>query len=150
MKHLAILCLLLLNTIPLIGQSGKAEKLLWLEGRWDRVDVKGNAQAFEIWETGSDKQLTGIGVMLDDKDTVFVEHLKITRRRGSLYYVAEVSENAEPTYFKITSMSNNSFVSENEAHDFPKKIVYSLENDLLTVIISGNSMSRKFIFKKED
>ena len=123
---------------------------MWLEGRWDRTDVKGNAQAFEIWETGSENELIGLGVMLDDKDTVFVERLKITRRRGNLYYVAEVAENAEPTYFKITSVGNNSFVCENEAHDFPKKIAYSLDSDILTVVISGNSMSRKFIFKKED
>ena len=46
---------------------------MWLEGRWDRTDVKGNAQAFEIWETGSENELIGLGVMLDDKDTVLLK-----------------------------------------------------------------------------
>ncbi|MBV6641058.1 MAG: hypothetical protein KI791_10075 [Cyclobacteriaceae bacterium] len=144
-------CLLLFFvSMSLFGQTKKAEKLLWLEGRWDRTDVQGNAQAFETWSIGPGDDLMGLGVMLDDTDTVFVERLTITKRRGNLYYVAEVAQNAEPTYFKITSIGNNSFVCENEAHDFPKKISYSLDSDILTVVISGNSRSRKFIFKKED
>ncbi len=123
---------------------------MWLEGRWDRTDVLGDAQAFETWETAQNNDLVGLGVMLDGRDTVFVERLTITRRKGNLYYIAEVAQNAEPTYFKITSIGNNSFVCENEAHDFPKKIAYSLDSNILTVVISGNSRSRKFIFKKED
>ncbi|MEQ8338733.1 MAG: DUF6265 family protein [Cyclobacteriaceae bacterium] len=149
MKSISLLIFLLVAA-SLSGQSKKAEKLMWLEGRWDRTDIKGTAQAFEIWETGVNDEMTGIGVMLDDKDTVFVERLTISRRRGNLYYIAEVAANAEPTYFKITSIGNNSFVCENEAHDFPKMISYSLDSDILTVVISGNSRSRKFIFKKED
>ncbi len=140
----------LLVSISLFAQSKKAEKLMWLEGRWDRTDVQGDAQAFETWETAQNNDLVGLGVMLDGRDTVFVERLTITRRKGNLYYIAEVAQNAEPTYFKITSIGNNSFVCENEAHDFPKKIAYSLDSDILTVVISGNSRSRKFIFKKED
>lgn len=150
MKKPLFLLLLSLTMTSLFAQIKQADKISWLEGRWNRVDVEGPAQAFEMWEFDSEKELKGLGVMLDNKDTIFVERLKITRTKGSLYYIAEVAANAEPTYFKITDLGSNSFICENEGHDFPKKIAYSLEENLLTVVISGNSRSRSFIFKKED
>ncbi|XOV93016.1 MAG: DUF6265 family protein [Bacteroidota bacterium] len=146
----SLFTLLFLWMVSAFGQIKQTEQLNWLEGRWDRVDVQGDAQAFELWGMGSGKELKGIGVMLDNKDTVFVERLSITRTRGGLYYITEVAHNAKPTYFKITDIGKESFICENEGHDFPKKIAYSLENGRLTVIISGNSRSMSFIFKKED
>ncbi len=137
--------------LSLIGYSQRndPQKLNWLEGKWNRVDVQGDAQAFEKWESNSET-LTGIGVMLSEGDTVFVERLSISKGKRGLVYTTRVTQTAEPTTFRITRAGSNGFMCENEGQDFPKKIAYQLNGGLLTVTVSGNSRSRKFIFRKED
>ena len=68
---------------------------------------------------------------------------------GKFYYVAEVSHNPDPTYFEMTSISDNGFICENPDHDFPKKITYKLENGVLIATISGNGKEIAFVFKRE-
>lgn len=134
---------------PSVILAQRLDKLKWLEGKWNRKDVSGTAQAFEEWHVDN-SELKGLGVMLDDGDTVFVERLTIKKRLTNLFYITEVAHNKEPTNFKITSISNDSFICENETDDFPKRIAYYLDNKTLTVTISGNSRSRNFVFIKED
>lgn len=148
MKVLVILILTLV-CFPIQAQD-KAAKLDWLIGKWNRTDVKGDARAFEQWTSSGENYYAGLGVMLEGKDTVFMEKLSINEKEGKLYYVAEVAHNADPTFFEITSIGKTSFTCKNETHDFPKKISYQMENNLLTVTISGNSRSMDFIFLKED
>lgn len=109
--------------------------------------MKEGQSAFESWEV-TKKTLTGIGVTLRGVDTVFMESLSIIEKDQNLYYVANVSENASPTLFKITSISKRGFVSENPQHDFPKKIEYLLDGETLTATISGDGKAIPFVFKK--
>ena len=70
------------------------------------------------------------------KDTVFVEKLRIIAREGDLFYVADVPENQKPVYFKLTEVTDRSFVCENPDHDFPKKIAYLFDGKSLKAAIS--------------
>lgn len=126
------------------GKSG-LEKLAWLEGTWDRQGMRGEEKGFEHWvmEAG---ELRGQGVTMRGADTVFVEKLSVVMRDGAAYYVAEVPQNPEPTYFKITEMTESGFVSENPDHDFPKKIAYMLEGNRLRAVISGDGKEMAFEF----
>lgn len=109
-----------------------------------------NQTGFEEWER-ENGYLTGLGVTIQQGDTVFVEKLSIEIKDHDLYYVADVNPNVEPTYFKIFEISETGFVSENPDHDFPKKIEYQLLGDgELNVIISGDGRSVPFMFKKMD
>ncbi|MEQ8904971.1 DUF6265 family protein [Ekhidna sp.] len=130
-----------------IGFSQSLKDFKWLEGKWERHNVKPGTTAFEVWEKTKDGY-EGIGVSMKGSDTTFVEKLKIEEKEGSIYYVADVSSNAAPTYFKITSYSKSGFVSENPEHDFPKKIEYMLEGDRMTAIISAGEQKMGFVFEK--
>lgn len=124
-------------------------KLNWLEGTWKKVNGKPNRSGYEKWERLTPSSMKGIGVTLQEKDTVFLEKLELAVKDNAIYYVADVAENKESTWFKITSIGNNGFTCENNEHDFPKKIVYEITGRKLKVITSGNGRSINFLFEKE-
>lgn len=130
------------------GQSFKDFK--WMTGTWGRQNTKLGSSAFESWEKMTKKGFSGQGITLQGADTVFVEKLSIVKKENKLYYVAEVSQNVAPTYFKITSYSKNGFVCENPDHDFPKKIEYKLQGNILTATISGEGKEIPFQFRRMD
>ena len=146
MKLLHILIVLL--SFQLV-HAQKISSLKWLEGSWQRENTKPGTTAFEIWEWNK-KTLTGIGFTLEKSDTVFVERLRIVAKDENLFYVADVAHNPEPTYFKITSVNKTGFTSENPAHDFPKKIEYTLDGNRMVSTISGDGKEIPFIFTKTD
>ncbi len=127
--------------------SQAMEDFKWLEGKWERQNVRPGTTAFEVWERTSDGY-SGLGISMRGADTTFVESLALVEKDETIYYVANVSSNAEPTYFKVTEISKTGFESENPQHDFPKKIQYFLEGEKLTAVISAGEKTMGFIFKK--
>lgn len=146
MQRIITFFLLILTTQFVNAQSFKDFK--WLQGTWERQDTKPGSTAVESWEKMTNLGFQGLGVTMKGPDTVFVEKLSIVEKGNAFYYVAEVSHNPEPTYFKITSSSKTGFVCEKPDHDFPKKIEYQFKGDLLTVVISGDGKEIPFKFKK--
>lgn len=154
MKKICILFFLLMLFCKSVSAQLSEEKSLskfsWLEGKWERVMNNPNQSGFEEWERSEDS-LTGRGVTIQQGDTVFVEKLFIEMKNDDWYYVADVSQNTEPTYFKIIEIYDAGFASENPEHDFPKKIEYQLsDNGELNVIISGDDRSVPFTFHKKN
>ena len=124
------------------------DQLKWLEGTWTRTNSKAGQSGFEMWKRMSSTELSGRGVTMHGSDTAFVEKLGIIVRDGDLFYVADVPENKQPVYFRLTEIKQNSFTCENPEHDFPKKIAYSLKGNKLHAIISGDGESMEFFFEK--
>lgn len=148
MKKTLLLAIFL--SAALLSQSQSFKDFKWLKGTWERQDTKPGSTAFESWQKMTKTGFKGLGTTMKGLDTVWVEKLSIVEKEDVLYYVAEVDQNAAPTYFKITSYSKNGFVCENPEHDFPKKIDYKLEDDLLTVVISGDGEEVPFVFKRRN
>lgn len=150
---LSILCSigLVSATQPKGNKTQSINDIAWILGEWQRTNVRAGTTAFEFWEKSSENLLTGIGFSMKDSDTTFIEKLKIELKDGKLYYVADVSQNAEPVSFKFTEITENGFVSENPEHDFPKMISYELKNGVMTAIISdGGEKKMGFVFEKKD
>ncbi len=124
-------------------------KLKWLEGAWNRTNLKPGSSAHESWTRISDKELKGQGVTLKGKDTAFVEKISIIVKDNALYYVADVPHNKQPVYFKFTAITADGFVCENPEHDFPKKIEYRQEGSILKATISGNGKAIPFVFERK-
>jgi hypothetical protein len=122
-------------------------KINWLLGEWTRTNVKPGRTAFEKWEQKSDTEFSGVGITMREKDTAFVEKLKIVVKDNELFYVADVPGNKQPIYFKITTLSDAGFVCENPAHDFPKMIAYKRQGNKMTATISGNGKAFDYLFE---
>lgn len=86
---------------------------------------------------------------MNGADTSFVEKLRIVTKDNKLYYVADVPENKESTYFLITGVTATSFICENPEHDFPKKIVYQHEGNTMKATVSGNGKSIDYFFERK-
>ena len=142
-----ILALLLLVLSGCSSPSNTIDQFSWLTGKWERTNGDSNSASYEVWDRKTDG-LKGLGVTIQNSDTVFKEGLSIIKKDQNYFYVAEVAHNDRPTYFKITSISKDGFTCENPEHDFPKKIDYKIDRDTMTATISGNGKSIPFVFKK--
>ncbi len=139
---IGLLCciLLLLNAC---NTTQKNQTPTWLVGQWERINDTPPKKTFEHWNTS----LHGLGFSLVAQDTVFKEHLKIVNtKEGTFLEIEGVHD--EPVLFKFTQQNSTSFTCENNKNEFPKKIVYSLENDTLKAQISADSLVVDFWFKR--
>jgi len=145
-----ITAILLLTTGAYSQQNIKKEfkKLEWLTGTWMRTNAKPGRATTESWIKESPGKLVGKGVTLKGTDTAFVEKLQLIIKDDAIFYVADVKENKSLVYFKLTSITTNSFVCENPEHDFPKKIAYTLTDGVLKAAISGNGKAIDYVFVK--
>ena len=125
------------------------KKLNWLVGDWTRTNSKPGRGGMERWNKTSDRLLTGQGFNLKGTDTLFVENIKLVVQGDEIFYVADVKENPQPVYFKLTHLTESSFTCENAKHDFPKKLNYTLAGKNLTAVISGDGKSIEYLFTKK-
>ena len=125
------------------------KKLDWLEGDWTRLDVKPGRTTHESWQRISSTEWKGLGVNMKGRDTAFVEKLKLVIKDDNIYYVADLAENKGPVYFKLTLLTDHSFVCENSQHDFPKKIIYQKDGNKIKATISGDGKSLDYLFEKK-
>lgn len=152
MKIIAVLLVLLPGFVLAQNQSTAEKdfsKLSWLEGTWIRTNVKPGRAGSERWVKGNGRELIGWGVSMKGSDTTFVEKLKIVIKAGDIYYVSDVPENSRPIDFKIIAIDDESFVCENPAHDFPKKIAYYKNGNNVRAVISGDGREIEYLFTRQ-
>lgn len=152
MSNILRFIILLLSAVIVQSQETSnqtIEKFEWLTGRWNRTNVKPGRSGVEEWKKSSDSELTGSGILMNGKDTVVIEKIKIVVKDDNIYYVADVSENKDLVYFKFSTITKNSFVCENPDHDFPKRISYTYDGKVLKATISGNGKSIDYLFEKK-
>ena len=129
--------------------ASQFNSLAWLEGTWERTNVKPGTSSQEKWEAVDANHLKGLGVLMRGTDTIFVEKLSIVVKDETIYYVADIKENKEPVFFKFTALSANGFTCENPQDDFPKKIEYQITGNQLKAVVSGDGKTQNFVFAKK-
>lgn len=142
MKSLLLFC-----SIFLLFSCKEAKKEVvkpsFLMGDWVRINNKKGTITYETWKT----DYTGLGITLKEKDTTFKEILSIVAIKDTLFLKVEgVNENA--IFFKFTSHTDTSFIAENPKNEFPKKIRYFKDKDLLKAEVSSKDFKIDFVFKK--
>src|SRR5882757_3712156 len=92
----------------------------WLEGKWK----EDNNKSFEVWVSkGNVLKGTGYKLGADGSKTIN-EEMSVEKKQNDFVFTSDVAGPQGAIDFKITSHDSNSFVAENPAHDFPKKISY--------------------------
>lgn len=147
---LAITLLVLLTTSAYSQKKTDQDfkKLKWLAGSWTRTNNKQGQTGEETWKVVSSSKLTGKSFTLKGADTVFIEHTTLQIKGNEIFYIVIAPGDPKPTSFKITSLTDNSFVCENPEHDFPKKITYELKDNKIKATISGDGKSIDFFFAR--
>jgi hypothetical protein len=133
--------LILAAAMMLVQPSSSSEmdvmkEMQFLSGTW--VQESDGVRSEEHWTDLQGDTLFGIGRTISRGRTVFFEYLRIERRTdGSIVYVALPRGRGE-TVFPLRASSSTSVTFENPAHDFPKRIEYTLKGDELHITIEGD------------
>ena len=116
-------------------------------GNWTRTNDKIGRQTFESWQKIDSDNYIGLGYTLENSDTIFKENLRIIRI-NNIWKLEVRGVNLEMTPFYFTKQTDTSFICENQANEFPKKIEYSISKNILRAIISDDNSEIPFIFEK--
>jgi hypothetical protein len=119
----------------------------WMVGNWIRSNDKEDNTTYEYWSQSSPGEYIGLGCTIQQGDTVFKENLRIAKVEGKWNLIVS-GVNETPTLFLVTSQTKNGFISENETNEFPKKIEYVLDGDILKANISAGETAIPFSFKR--
>lgn len=100
------------------------DDLRWLLGDW--VGDGGQASFHESWRELDSDDFVGTGIERSKVDGAIKggESLRLVRMGDGVFYISKVSHNDLPIAFRLTACSDGTYVFENAAHDFPKRLEY--------------------------
>ncbi len=117
----------------------------WFAGCWESPDQS----AKEVWVAEPDGALMGFGVALDQGKVKFYELLKIeVNEGGDLSYTAYPIGQA-PASFHESERSDTSIVFTNPDHDYPQKIAYRREGNMLYASTAALDGRNEHTFTKQ-
>lgn len=130
-------------------QTNDIRKAEWLIGTWENKTPRGSL--YERWDKTGNNELAGKSFMIQEKDTVVFETVKLIYEQGTLFYIPTVKNqnNDLPVRFSAKTVSETQLIFENPQHDFPQIISYTrIGADSLVAEISGtkNGKERKQSF----
>lgn len=136
MKNLYITILLtfiagLQNTT---GQS--LEDLNWLSGYW--TSNQNGISMEELWLSPSGNMMLGLHRDVFGGNRSSFEYLRIVQTEDQIIYLASPG-GTSPTSFPLKEVTGQKAIFENLDHDFPQRIIYSLNGTDLTVRIEDQS-----------
>ena len=140
------LFLALSSLLLLFSCTNDAEDFDWLIGEWKRVNAEEDFKTYEIWI--KDKNYySGLGYTMLDDDTIFKENLKLFKENDE-WTLQVTGVNEAPTPFVLSELKPEYFIAENDTNEFPKKIIYKLQNDTLKANVSTTEFDVDFEFVK--
>ncbi len=116
------------------AQVVRADQITWMAGCW-RLD--GSTRLVEeMWMAPSGGALLGVGRTVSGGRAVAHEFMQIRERDGVLTFIALPSGQAEAA-FPLLRAGARELVFENRAHDFPQRVIYRLQGEMLVGRIEG-------------
>lgn len=115
-----------------VGAAQPANPLEWMTGYWLMCD--GDREVSETWVGPFGYSLEGVGVTAVGGQIRNVERMRIYVTESGPFFVATIGETS--TSFRGT-MGDQRMTFENAQNDFPTRVIYSREGDVLTGRIEG-------------
>jgi Domain of unknown function (DUF6265) len=119
---------------PAVCAAEKPGPLDWLGGRW--CAAAGEEFIEELWLPPAGNTMLGMSRTYTNSTTVSFEYLRIVERDGVLEYLAQPGGRA-PTAFTLVEAGEQWIRFENAGHDFPQRIEYRRDGELLHAEIAG-------------
>lgn len=154
MKNIIFLLLVLLVSCKDIQKEKSEIKVItadnfdWLLGNWQRTNNEPNMLTYESWQKINELEYNGLGLTLQEKDTLFMERIKLRKTKNDWNLEVITKEDKQPTLFRLTTIEENGFTCKNPLNEFPKTIHYFRNGEKLGALISGNDMEISFEFEK--
>lgn len=115
-----------------------------LIGQW--IDSSGQGYVvYERWAMHGDSLLEGIGHVVANGDTVFLEELRIAGADDRITYAVRSGSqnNGEWVHFVAENTGPDTLMFENATHDFPQCITYVKHADGWAATVTGNERGKE-------
>ena len=149
--------LLVVATAGFAADSGTASAprvadLAWLAGCWEAEG--GEPGSEEHWLAPAGGTLFGISRTVRGGQTVTHELMQVRERApGDLVFIASPAGQATTT-FTLVAHGQGSVTFENAEHDFPQRVIYRRDGDVLRARIEGTHDGKEkgidFPFRRRD
>ena len=109
----------------------------WLAGYW--LSCEDGRDVAETWSARRGGVLLGYSITTGP-DAFSWEQMRIETdvpEPGALSFVAQTRSAERPTAFRLVRAGEREAVFENPTHDFPQRVIYRREGDVLTGRIEG-------------
>lgn len=113
--------------------------LSWMSGYW--LDCSNGREASETWTDPRAGTMIGAAAILSSGRLTF-EYARIGPVGGTVSYMAQPG-GASPTAFALIDSTRGRAVFENRENDFPQRVIYAREGDVLTARIEGHMNDRE-------
>jgi len=110
------------------------QPLDWMAGHW--CTDSGGKSVEEIWLPPRGGELVGLGRTYTGDRAVGFEFLRIAAPEGAQSYIAQPG-GQPPTHFARTGGGQHWVRFENPQHDFPQRIEYRRDGDMLHAEVAG-------------
>ena len=117
----------------------------FMAGCWSGEHTDTRRSSYEVWIAPKAERMLGVSQTVRPDRTEF-EFLRIERAAGQVEYVAQPS-GRPPTRFRLNDSSVTHAEFANPEHDFPQRIRYAREGDLLRAELSGGNPVRRIEFR---
>lgn len=149
---LMTLCVLLPGTV---GRGADAppitDSLAWMAGSWE--STANGIETEESWLAPKSGLMLGVSRTTRPNAASAFEFLRINNTQEGVAYFAQPG-GKPATAFKLMKLEGQSVVFENPEHDFPQRILYRREGDVLHAriegTINGKDRAKDWEFKKVD
>lgn len=141
MKFATILATAILGSACTHAEEADPNRLDWLTGCWQSVE---NGTR-EVWSESEDGYYFGYSIVLNDGHAVFFEQMRVDPAPLPIFNA--YPDGNGPFPFPATEVTDHSVTFANPAHDFPQKIKYWRDGEMLQAVISGIDDSRPRSFK---
>jgi hypothetical protein len=129
-----------------VRRGSPAQRLGWLAGCWELR--QGTRVTLEMWMAPADGLMLGASRTTVNGLVREFEQLRLAWQRDTLIYTALPSGQPEAS-FKTTLISDDGFMVENPAHDFPQRISYRKQGpDSLVARIEGGNRGIDFPMRR--
>ncbi|HWN44827.1 MAG TPA: DUF6265 family protein [Thermoanaerobaculia bacterium] len=127
---------ILLMVVALAAPPSSVQDLVWMSGCW--ASVGGEAGSGETWTAPAGGTLLGVSRTVKRGKTVAHEFMQIRETgSGQIAFIALPSGQTEAN-FPLVRLSGQEAVFENPQHDFPQRVIYRRNGDLLTGRVEGS------------
>ena len=133
---LTAFCILLLSSSANAGDAPpvRTESLAWMAGSWE--STAGGIETEESWLAPKGGLMLGVSRTTRANAASAFEFLRINNTKEGVSYYAQPG-GKPATAFKLVKLKGQSVVFENAEHDFPQRILYRREGDVLHARIEG-------------
>lgn len=138
--HTRLLSIMLLAPALAGCQTTPASDFAWLVGQWTPAD--GSQSPIEIWSPADEGVLHGMNITLAGPELRAFELMRIDLRSRPPRYLAQPQGRVPATPFRLSESSTSHAVFVGPEHDFPQRIEYRREDNMLHATISGTINDR--------